>query len=87
MWRTRAAVTIAGLPGSICPGESTHLVVRAALQGAAESGVRTMMLDLPFCDGVHPDAPAPVGMPRLRHDLRAVQGIILGTLGYHAGDV
>ncbi len=65
----RSAVTIAGLPGSIRPGESTHLVVRAALEGAAESGVRTMMLDLSFCDGVHPDADTPAEVPRLRHGL------------------
>ena len=84
----RSAITIAGLPGSIRPGGSTHLVVRAALEGAAESGVRTIMLDLgsydlPLCDGVHPDADAPAGVLRLRHDLRAVQGIILGTPEYH----
>lgn len=85
---TRSAVTIAGLSGSIRSTGSTHTAVRIALEGAAESGVRTIMLelgsyDLPLCDGVHRDAEAPAGVLRLRHDLRAVQGVILGTPEYH----
>jgi NAD(P)H-dependent FMN reductase len=84
----RSAVTIAGLPGSIRSGGSTHLAVQIALEGAAESGVGTVMLDLasydlPLCDGTHPDVEVPAGVLRLRRDLRAVQGVILGTPEYH----
>ncbi len=85
----RSTIAIAGLAGSIRPGGSTQTAVRLALEGAAESGVRTVMLDLasyhlPLCDGAHGDADVPEGVLRLRRDLRAVQGIILGTPEYHA---
>ena len=60
-----------------------------ALRGAAELGAETRLLDLrdyelPFCDGRVNEETCPPDVLRLRRDLRAAQGIILGTPEYHA---
>ena len=86
---TTPAIRVVGLNGSLRDGSYTRLAVQIALQGAAELGAETRLLDLkdyrlPFCDGRVNEATCPPDVLRLRRDLRAAQGIILGTPEYHA---
>ena len=86
---TTPAIRVVGLSGSLRDGSYTRLAVQIALRGAAELGAETRLLDLrdyelPFCDGRVDEATCPPDVLRLRRDLRAAQGIILGTPEYHA---
>lgn len=84
-----APITIVGIPGSLRDASRTRAVVGIALEGAAEVGAHTQLIDLrgydlPFQDGSdeveeHPD------VLRLRQAVGAAHGIILGTPEYHAG--
>ena len=83
------AIRVVGLSGSLRDGSYTRLAVQVALRGAAELGAETRLLDLrdyelPFCDGRVNEETCPPDVLRLRRDLRAAQGIILGTPEYHA---
>ena len=78
-------ILVAGLCGSLRRGSYTRLALEVALGGAAEVGVRTRLLDLgdydlPFCGG---DEEESEGVARLRADVRAAHGIVLGTPVYH----
>lgn len=79
---------IIGVCGSLRPGSYTRMALTIALQGAQELGAETRILDLQnydlaFVDGR--DIPYPEGVQRLREDIRAADGIIIGTPEYHAG--
>jgi len=81
-------VHVVGLCGSIRPGSYTRLALDLALQGAAETGARTRVIDLKeydlvFCDGKEDESRYPADVERLRHDVRAAAGIILGSPEYH----
>lgn len=80
-------IRIAALNGSLRPGSYTRLALETALQGAAELGAETRVLDLRdydliFCDGSKDEDRHP-GVRRLRQDVRAAHGLILGTPEYH----
>jgi FMN reductase len=83
------AIRVVGLSGSLREGSYTRLAVQIALRGAADLGAETRLLDLRdyelmFSTGRVDEATCPPDVLRLRRDLRAAQGIILGTPEYHA---
>ncbi len=87
---TNGVVRVAGLVGSLRPGSFTRLSVMLALEGAAELGAATHLIDLrdytlPFCDGSKDHSHYPPDVARLRDDLRAATGLIIGTPEYHGG--
>lgn len=87
---TNGVVRIAGIVGSLRPGSYTRLSVQLALEGAAELGAATQLIDLrdyalPFCDGGRDEGHYPADVQRLRRDVRAATGLILGTPEYHGG--
>lgn len=88
MEKDAAAVTIAGICGSLRQGSYTRLAVEIALRGAAELGAQTYLIDLgeydlAFCDGARDRQAYPEGVRRLQEKVRGAQGIILGTPVYH----
>jgi FMN reductase len=88
--KTNDSVQVVGLVGSLRPGSYTRLSVRLALEGAAERGAATQLIDLrnytlPFCDGSKDESHYPSDVARLRRDLRAATGMIIGTPEYHGG--
>ncbi len=85
----RGEVLVAGICGSVREGSYTRMAVETALRGAEEAGARVRLIDLReyglvFCDGKD-DARYPEGVFRLRQDVGAAKGIILGTPEYHGG--
>ncbi len=78
---------IGGLCGSLRDGSYTRAAVRLALKGAGETGAETRLLDLKgyeltFCKGKDdPDEPEDVA--RLRADVSACHGLVIGTPEYH----
>ncbi len=79
---------VIGICGSLRPGSYTRMALEIAMQGARELGAQTHILDLgdydlPLADGRK--TPYPEGVLRLREDVRAADGIIIGTPEYHAG--
>lgn len=76
---------VVGLAGSLRHGSFTRRVVQLALEGAAEAGAETELIDLQelslvFCDGGR-DYPPAVG--ELKRRVRQAEGVILGTPEYH----
>jgi FMN reductase len=64
------------------------LALQIALQGAAEVGAETQLIDLAtydlaFCKGTGDEHSYPEGVDRLRKQVQATQGIVLGTPIYH----
>lgn len=87
---TDGIVRIAGLVGSLRAGSYTRLVVQLALEGAAELGAQTQLIDLrdydlPFCDGNKDEGHYPPDVARLRRVMREATGLVLGTPEYHGG--
>ncbi|RUA15912.1 MAG: hypothetical protein DSY55_05260 [Clostridia bacterium] len=85
---TKDKLRILGIAGSLRPGSYTRQAVKIALQGAAEKGAATRLIDLreyelPFCNGDHDQAARYSDAVRLQKDVAAAQGIILGTPDYH----
>lgn len=83
-------ITIVGLPGSLRTTSFTRMAVSVALEGAAELGVATRLLDLRDYDlvlsnGNEDESVYPEGVFRLREEFRQAHGIILGTPEYHGG--
>ena len=83
-------VRIVGLVGSLRAVSYTRFSVQLALQGAAELGAQTELLDLrdytlPFCDGGKDETHYPPDVARLRATVRAATGVIIGTPEYHNG--
>jgi FMN reductase len=86
--QTQQPIVIAGLCGSLREGSYTRLALQVALQGAAETGAQTRLIDLGdydliFCDGRRDESTLPDDVLRLRSDMGLAQGIILGTPVYH----
>lgn len=80
-------IQITAICGSLRSDSYSRLALQIALQGAEEIGVQTQMLDLgqydlPYCDARRGE-PYPEGVLKLRQDVQAAQGIILGTPVYH----
>lgn len=81
-------VRVVGIPGSLRAQSYTRRAVATALEGAAQVGADVRLLDLasydlPYCDGRDDEATYPPGVARLRADVAAARGIILGTPEYH----
>ena len=88
MTQNNDSLLVVGLVGSLRTGSYTREVVKIALQGAAELGVATHLIDLreydlPFCDGEHDQATRYPDAMRLQKEVAAAQGVILGTPDYH----
>lgn len=81
----QSVIEIVGLSGSLRPGSRTRKAVELALQGAAEVGAQTRLLDLNDYNLAYTDVSGEPqeGVLRLRQDVAAAQGIILGTPEYH----
>lgn len=80
--------TIVGIVGSLRNDSKTRVAVQVALEGAAESGATTHLIDLrdydlPYCND--DDTVDPPDVIRLRREVGAAQGLILGTPEYHGG--
>lgn len=85
---SRQAIDVVGLCGSLRPGSYTKKALAIALEGAAETGARTELLDLNdfdlvFCDGTKHEERYPEGVSALRAKVKIAQGIILATPEYH----
>ena len=83
----RESVRIVGICGSLRQGSYTRLALEVALRGAAELGAETQLIDLAdydlvFC-GAGDGHAYPEGVHRLRQEVQAAQGILLGTPVYH----
>lgn len=81
-------VRVVGISGSMRDGNNTSAVISIALDGARAVGADVALLDLgdydlPFCDGRDDESTYPAGVQRLRADVAAADGIILGTAEYH----
>jgi len=78
-------VRITGVSGSLRDGSYTRVAVRTALEAAEEEGAKTTFVDLreydlPVFDADNNDAG---DGPRLRHEMREADAVILGTPMYH----
>ena len=81
------SVRVGALCGSLRPGSYTRMALRIALEGAAEVGAETELIDLsgyqlPFCTG-HNNQEMPEDVGRLRAQVESCQGLIIGTPEYH----
>lgn len=88
MAKETEGLNVIAICGSLRQGSYTRMALKIALQGAQELGAQTRILDLQdydlaFVDGR--DTPYPAGVQRLRKDVHAADGIIIGTPEYHAG--
>src|SRR5262245_55195553 len=81
------AIRVIGLAGSLRPGSTTRLAVLCALHGAAERGANVDLLDLAGYDlpfmGREADGGGAKAVARFRADLRAADGIVLGSPEIH----
>jgi NAD(P)H-dependent FMN reductase len=82
-------IRIAAICGSLRATSYTRLALAIALRGAEELGAETRLIDLRdyeliFCDGKEDESIYPQDVFRLRGEVAAAQGIILGTPVYHA---
>src|SRR5436190_18456172 len=80
-------ILIVGIPGSLRPGSYTRRAVEIALEGAAETGAETRLIDLRdyhliFRDGKDESA-YPADVFKLRAEVKQADGVILGTPEYH----
>lgn len=86
--RNGQPIEVAAICGSLRDGSYTRMALNVALEGAREAGARTRLIDLrdyhlAFCDGSKDEESLPEGVLRLRREVRASQGILLGTPEYH----
>jgi NAD(P)H-dependent FMN reductase len=88
MTDNKQSLLVVGVVGSLRAGSYTRQAVRIALQGAAEMGAETRLIDLreydlPFCDGEHDQVDGFLDALRLKAEIASAQGVILGTPDYH----
>ena len=80
-------IKIVGLSGSLRHPDisATWKAVQTCLKGASEIGAQVRMLNLADYNLTYTDVtlPASEGVKRLRQDIQAAHGIILGTPEYH----
>ena len=84
----QSSLRIIGIVGSLRQGSYTRLAVKIALQGAEEMGAATRLIDLrdydlPFCNGEHDQVDDFPDALRLKEEVSAAQGVILGSPDYH----
>jgi FMN reductase len=82
------ALNVIGICGSLRQDSYSRMALSIALQGAAERGAGTRIIDLNdydlvFADGR--DTPYPAGVQRLKEHVKAADGIIIATPEYHSG--
>ncbi|MDA4115743.1 MAG: NAD(P)H-dependent oxidoreductase [Thaumarchaeota archaeon] len=81
------ATRVVGLAGSLRAESATRMAVRYALAGAEEEGARVELMDLAAYDlpflGREKEEPGARVVERFRADLRAADGIILGSPEIH----
>ncbi|MCB0231283.1 MAG: NAD(P)H-dependent oxidoreductase, partial [Anaerolineae bacterium] len=80
---------VVAICGSLRPGSFTRKALTIALEGAREQGAETYLLDLadydlPLCNGSKDAASYGPDVARLRQEIGAATGIILGTPEYHS---
>ena len=80
-------MTITGINGSLSPDAYTLKALQVALEGAAEHGSKTEVIDLrewelPFCNG-GPAEQYPEIVRKFRSAIHNARGIILSTPEYH----
>jgi NAD(P)H-dependent FMN reductase len=79
-------IRVAAISGSLREGSYTTAALRIALQGAAKAGAETKLLDLRDFNlsfaGIANKAEN-AQLANLRNEVRAAQGILLGTPEYH----
>ena len=85
---TSHSLLIVGIVGSLREGSYTRMAVQIALRGAEEAGAEIQLIDLreydlPFCDGEDDQAQGYPDVLRLKREVAAAQGVILGTPDYH----
>ena len=91
MSNTEAASTevrVVALCGSLSSKSQTRKACNIALAGAEQAGATTRLIDLReyelvFCNGGEDESSQPDDVARLREDVGAAQGLILGTPLYH----
>jgi NAD(P)H-dependent FMN reductase len=81
-------VRVVGIAGSLREESYTRAAVITALVGAAEMGASTQLIDLRdydlmFVNGKVDERTAPPDVMRLRQEVKAASGLILGTPDYH----
>ncbi|MBW3621787.1 MAG: NAD(P)H-dependent oxidoreductase [Armatimonadetes bacterium] len=87
MAEERYRVEVVGLCGSLKERSATRRALEIALEGAAEAGARTVLVDLrdyslPFAGMAHDPEVFP-DVARLSERFREAEGILLGTPEYH----
>jgi NAD(P)H-dependent FMN reductase len=87
---TREEIQVIGICGSLRSGSFTRAALRIALEGAAELGAETQLIDLrdyelEFCHGEEKKRGYPADVHRLRAEVAQAQGVILATPEYHGG--
>ena len=85
---TNGSLRVVAISGSLRPGSFTRQALAVALEGAREQGAETYLLDLadydlPLCNGSKDIASYWPDVARLRQEIGAATGIILGTPEYH----
>ena len=88
--KQQGPIRIIGLCGSLRSTSATRQALSVALNGAAEIGAETQLVDLRnyelvFCDGKDKEDDYPEDVFKLRREIQQAQGLILGTPGYHGG--
>ncbi len=84
--RAAKPVRVVGISGSLRRDSFTRLTVAEALEGAKSAGAETQLIDLRHYELIFAggeEGADPPDVLRLRHDVSAAQGIILGTPEYH----
>lgn len=80
-------VRVVGLAGSLRATSATRMAVRCVLNGAEEDGAQTQLLDLASYDlpflGREKEGPGRKAVDRFLVDVRAADGIILGSPEIH----
>jgi len=83
------SLRVVAICGSLRPGSYTRQALTIALEGARQQGAETQLIDLtdydlPFCDGSKDAASYAPDVAKLRREIGAATGIILGTPEYHS---
>ncbi len=81
-------VIVAGICGSLRDGSYSRRALQLALDGAAELGAKTYIVDLrnydlPFCDGNNTGVEKKPDVKKMRARVKEADGILLSTPEYH----
>lgn len=81
-------IKVIAISGSLREKGQTNQALKIALEGAAELGADTNLIrlndyNLPFCAGKDHEMEITEGVIRLREEVKAVHGVLIGTPEYH----